>query len=103
MVGARPRQSNAALDAGIDGKGMGSREGDPPGWVNIHGHVHQQDSPSSNPHINVTVDIARWEQTVQSAALIMSITVPRSVLNMKPSGRERTQYLGYPAARTGAA
>ena len=33
MVGARPRQSNAAHDAGIDGKGVGSREGDPPGWV----------------------------------------------------------------------
>ena len=43
MVGARPRQSNAAHDARIDGKGMGSREGDPPGWVNICGPVHQQD------------------------------------------------------------
>lgn len=33
---------------------MGSREGDPPGWVNIHGHVHQQDSLSR--HINVSVE-----------------------------------------------
>ena len=27
----------------------------PPGWVNIHGHVHQQESPSRNRHINVSV------------------------------------------------
>ena len=53
---ARPRQSNAAHDAGIDGKGVGSSEGDSPGWVNIHGHVYQQDSPSSNRHINVSVE-----------------------------------------------
>ena len=34
----------------------GGREGDPPGWVNIHGHVHLQDSPSSDRHINVSVE-----------------------------------------------
>ena len=61
MVGARPRQSNAAHDAGIDGKGVGSRERDPPGWVNIHGHVHQQDSPSSNRHINVSVEQLNYQ------------------------------------------
>ena len=28
----------------------------PHGWVNVHGHVHQRDSPTRNRHINVSVE-----------------------------------------------
>ena len=28
----------------------------PPGWVNVHGHVHQQESPTRNRHINVSIE-----------------------------------------------
>ena len=28
----------------------------PPGCVNVHGHVHQKESPSRNRHINVSVE-----------------------------------------------
>ena len=28
----------------------------PHGWVNVHGHVHQQESPTRNRHINVSIE-----------------------------------------------
>ena len=28
----------------------------PPGCINVHGHVHQKESPSRNRHINVSVE-----------------------------------------------
>ena len=28
----------------------------PPGWVNVHGHVHQRESPTRNRHINVSIE-----------------------------------------------
>ena len=28
----------------------------PHGWVNVHGHVHQRESPSRNRHINVSIE-----------------------------------------------
>ena len=32
----------------------------PHGWVNVHGHVHQRESPTRNRHINVSVEQLKY-------------------------------------------